>query len=136
MRSCLEVLQKPSVDLMKEKGAVLKGENGDDIVYSDSAFWFHAKTTEKLVKLYKELDTLESEICIYGDFLTCLGERENKHYVENLYKAPTNKKDVLIKQKINESVGDTKLSVLSLHQSKFYHLGTTQEYLHGLTQDR
>ena len=28
------------------------------------------------------------------------------------------------------------MAILSLHQSKFYHLGTTQEYLHGLTNDK
>merc|ERR1712227_1043385 len=136
VRPCLEVLQKPSVDLMRERGAVQVAEDGQETVYSDSAFWFHAPTTNKLVQLYQDLGKIDAEVCIYGDFLTCLGKREEKHYLDKLYKADNIKKDIVIKRKINEKVGDTDLSVLSLHQSKFYHLGTTQEYLHGLTNDK
>jgi len=136
VRQCLEVLQKPSVDLMRERGAVQIGDDGSETVYSDSAFWFHSPTTNKLVHLYQDLGTIDAEVCIYGDFLTCLGQRKKKYYLEKLYKADNIKKDVVIKRKINEKVGDTDLSVLSLHQSKFYHLGTTQEYLHGLTNDK
>ena len=136
VRQCLEVLQKPSVDLMRERGAVQKSEDGHETVYSDSAFWFHSPTTNKLVQLYQDLGTIDAEVCIYGDFLTCLGQRKKKYYLEKLYKADNIKKDVVIKRKINEKVGDTDLSVLSLHQSKFYHLGTTQEYLYGLTNDK
>merc|ERR1719232_55463 len=136
VRQCLEVLQKPSVDLMRERGAVQMGDDGSETVYSDSAFWFHSPTTNKLVQLYQDLGTIDAEVCIYGDFLTCLGQRKDKYYLDKLYKADNIKKDVVLKRKINEKVGDTDLSVLSLHQSKFYHLGTTQEYLHGLTNDK
>ena len=45
-------------------------------------------------------------------------------------------KDAKIKKQVYEKVGHTDLSILSLHESKFYHLGTTQEYLHGLTNDK
>ena len=46
------------------------------------------------------------------------------------------KKDVQVKKQIYKKFGKTDLAILSLHQSKFYHLGTTQEYLHGLTNDK
>ena len=138
VRPCLEVLQKPSVELMREKGAVRNEEEADgaESVYSDSAFWLHAPTSNKLVKMYEEIGSLDSESCIYGDFLTCLGQREDKYHVVQLYKELNNNKDASdIRRKFNDKVGSTKLTVLSLHQSKFYHLGTTAEYMHGLTAD-
>ena len=135
VRPCLEVLQKPSVDLMRERGAV-REEGGQEIVYSDSAFWFHSATTEKLIELHQNIGTWDVEMCIYGDLLTCLGERKQKHYLDTLYSADESLPQVKVKRKIAESVGDTQLDILSLHSSKFYHLGTTQEYLHGLTNDK
>ena len=84
LTTCREVLQKPSVDLMRSRGAVLQ-RDGQETVYSDSAFWFHAATTRKLVSLHSRLAPLTSELCIYGDLLTCLGEREDKDYVAKLH---------------------------------------------------
>jgi len=133
--TCLEVLQKPSVDLMRSRGAVIKTEN-DEKVYSDSAFWFDAALTNKLIDLYKDIGPLDVEMCIYGDLLTCLGERDDKHYIGKLYASDEGKKDTDVKKQIYEKLGQTDLAILSLHQSKFYHLGTTQEYLHGLTNDK
>ena len=135
-RTCDQVLQKPSVDLMREKGAVQVSEEGEEIVFSDSAFWFHSQTTDKLVQLQQELGKIDTEICIYGDFLTCLGKNQHKDYVDKLNKSDSARKDVQLKKKLNEKVGATDLTVLALNQSKFYHLGTTQEYLHGLTSDK
>eukprot|EP00090_Calanus_glacialis_P037997 TRINITY_DN6610_c0_g1_i8.p1 TRINITY_DN6610_c0_g1~~TRINITY_DN6610_c0_g1_i8.p1 ORF type:complete len:574 (+),score=116.90 TRINITY_DN6610_c0_g1_i8:200-1921(+) len=133
--TCLEVLQKPTVDLMRSRGAVIKTEK-DEKVYSDSAFWFDAPLTNKLIDLYKEIGPLDVEMCIYGDLLTCLGEREDKHYISKLYSSDEEKKDIKVKKQVYQKLGKTDLSILSLHQSKFYHLGTTQEYLHGLTNDK
>ena len=133
---CEEVLQKPSVNLMRERRAVMTNNGDLETVYSDSAFWFHVPTSHRLIKLYQDLGSdIKVETCIYGDFLTCLGNRKDKHYLEHLYKCE-DRPDVSVKKKINEHVGDTRLNILSLHMSKFYHLGTTQEYLHGLTRDQ
>ena len=80
----------------------------------------------------EEAGVLETESCIYGDFLTCLGQRSDKYHVIKLYKEANNNKGAFdIRAKFNDKVGNTKFSVLSLHQSKFYHLGTTQEYIDG-----
>jgi len=133
--TCLEVLQKPTVDLMRSRGAVIKTEK-DEKVYSDSAFWFDAPLTNKLIDLYKEIGPLDVEMCIYGDLLTCLGERDDKHYIGKLYSLDEEKKDIQVRKQIHKKLGQTDLAILSLHQSKFYHLGTTQEYLHGLTNDK
>ena len=50
--TCLEVLQKPSVELMRSRQAVIKTDK-EETVYSDSAFWFDASFTHKLIELYK-----------------------------------------------------------------------------------
>ena len=101
-------------------------------MYSDSAFWLHAATANKLVRMAEEAGVLDTESCIYGDFLTCLGQRSDKYHVVKLYKELNNNKEACdIRKKFNDKVGNTAFSVLSLHQSKFYHLGTTQEYIHG-----
>ena len=57
-------------------------------------------------------------------------------WLRQVYREDQTRGEVGLKRKIAETVGDTELAILSLHQSKFYHLGTTQEYLHGLTNDR
>ena len=162
VRPCLEVLQKPSVELMRERGAVTRAaDSGEETVYSDSAFWVGAASCAQLLQLYEELGgQLGGELCIYGDFLTVLGSGRHKHHVSELYRhaAPQPDPITAVRRALHARLGDTALAVLSLHQSKFYHLGTTQvssqqwqlyigsldhnnvsttqEYLHGLTQDR
>ena len=107
------------------------------VVYSDSAFWFHTPTTRKLIKLHSRVGaTLRTELCIYGDLLTCLGTRQDKHYVEKLNKREMDTvAGVAERRALQKSIGGTNLGVLAMHCSSFHHLGTTQEYLHGLTSD-
>ena len=130
VRPCLEVLQKPSVELMRERGAVTRAaDSGEETVYSDSAFWVGAGSCAQLLQLYEELGgQLGGELCIYGDFLTVLGSGRHKHHVSELYRhaAPQPDPITAVRRALHARLGDTALSVLSLHQSKFYHLGTTQ----------
>ena len=107
------------------------------VVYSDSAFWFHTPTTKKLIKLHSSVGkTLATELCIYGDLLTCLGTRHDKDYVEKLNRREMDLvPGVVERRSMQKSIGGTKLGVLAMHCSSFHHLGTTQEYLHGLTSD-
>ena len=130
VQPCLEVLQKPSVELMRERGAVTRAaDTGEETVYSDSAFWVGAASCAQLLQLYEELGgQLGGELCIYGDFLTCLGSGRRKHHVSELYRdvAPQPDPITAVRRALHARLGDTALAVLSLHQSKFYHLGTTQ----------
>ena len=135
---CLEVLQKPSVELMRARGAVVAGRQGER-VYSDSAFWFPWSTAAQLELVWTAAGGaagLGAEICIYGDLLTCLGEREDRDAAARLAAADPALPSTRAKQALAAAVRGTGLQVLALHQSRFYHLGTTQEYLHGLTQDK
>ena len=107
------------------------------VVYSDSAFWFHTPTTKKLIELHSRVGkTLATELCIYGDLLTCLGTRHDKDYVEKLNRREMDLvPGVVERRSMQKSIGGTSLGVLAMHCSSFHHLGTTQEYLHGLTSD-
>ena len=49
---CLEVLQKPSVDKMRARGAVME-RNGGEMIYSDGSFWLGTRTVETLIDLYR-----------------------------------------------------------------------------------
>ena len=140
---------------MRERGAVLDKEGTEvnntlwnkkttqiliktcQVVYSDSAFWFHTPTTKKLIKLHSSVGkTLATELCIYGDLLTCLGTRHDKDYVEKLNRREMDLvPGVVERRSMQKSIGGTNLGVLAMHCSSFHHLGTTQEYLHGLTSD-
>jgi len=133
VRTCLEVLQKPRVDLMRRRGAILDRE-GSETVYSDSAFWFHTPTTRKMIDLYSATFPLESELCLYTHILTCLGKREEKDYVTKLLSETG--KGVAVKRAVHSAVGHTRMDILALYQSKYYHLGTIEEYLHGITSNK
>jgi len=134
IKSCLEVLQKPSIELMQEREAILTSQSGESQVFSDSAFWFHHQTTRKLINLFKKIAPVPTELCIYGDFLTFLGSREDKPFEHNL-KQEKQSLSRDLKLEVGQAVGDTSLQVIKLNRSKFYHLGTSQEYLDGLTDN-
>ena len=61
----VQVLQKPSLDEMRQKGAVLnnKGENRiegsatslDEFIYTDSAFYFDHAFASRLVSFYEDV---------------------------------------------------------------------------------
>ena len=132
---CREVLQKPTEELMRSRGAVVE-RGGREVVYSDSAFWFPSSTARRLVSLHGQVAPLTTELCIYGDLLTCLGESRDKHYVARLLsKEADGSEGIAARRAMYHSLGDTGLAVLALHSSRFHHLGTTAEYLEGLTRD-
>ena len=81
------------------------------MVYSDSAFWFHTPTTKKLIQLHSSVGkTLSTELCIYGDLLTCLGTRQDKHYVQKLNRSEMDKvPGVAERRAMQKSIGGTNL---------------------------
>ena len=68
-RRCLEVLQKPSEDTMRRKGAVVNLHDGRPIVYTDSCFFFPHGVANRLRAFYERNAPLGCEIDAYGDFL-------------------------------------------------------------------
>nr|KAG5711582.1 hypothetical protein BaRGS_016764 [Batillaria attramentaria] len=91
---CLEVLQKPTDQRMKERGALLKSDDhhfefsdgitiDGEVVYTDSCFYFGVDVVKRMLKLKKELGTISCEIDAYGDFLQALGPRATDSYIFN-----------------------------------------------------
>lgn len=92
-------------------------------------FWCGPDLVKKMVKFSKECrDIYLTETCIFGDFLACMGSRpaKDKFYLQ---KISCNSK---IKQDIAANFQDTPLNIVVLEKSKFFHLGTMEEYLDNL----
>ena len=140
--SCLRFLHKVSIDQMRACGAVCKRQNGcfspsdDEFVYTDSTYYADYDTMKSLLNLLKELGPLECEIDAYGDFLQALGPKATIDYTSNTANV-TKEESSLVKtrQKIFRLLKGTPLNVILLNNSKFYHIGTTSEYLFHLTED-
>lgn len=140
--SCLRFLHKPSIDKMRECGAVCERQSGcfslsdTEFVYTDSTYYVAFDTVKSLLNLLKELGTLHCEIDAYGDFLQALGPKATIDYTSNTANVTKEEKGLVeIRQKIFHLLKGTPLNVILLNNSKFYHLGSTSEYLFHLTED-
>lgn len=80
---------------------------------------------KKMVAFAQECssDLYKEETCIYGDFLACMGTRpaEEKLYWREISATSA------IKRRIAEYFQETRLDILVLEKSRFYHLGTMPE---------
>jgi len=122
LTNCRKVLQKPSEEVMKSAGAVTK----DDIVWTDSAYWINRKLVLAFIALAKESEGWKSmETSIYSDFMTKQGTEpdQDKNDSQGFL------------AKVCEVMMGTKLAVLALSGSTFYHLGTSAECLEAMCKD-
>ncbi|XP_070816807.1 fucose-1-phosphate guanylyltransferase [Chaetodon trifascialis] len=140
--SCLRFLHKPSVDKMRDSGAVCKRQSScfslsdAEFVYTDSTYYVDFATAKSLLDLLKELGPLDCEIDAYGDFLQALGPKATIDYTSNTANVTKEESGLVgIRQKIFHLLKGTTLNVILLNNSKFYHIGTTSEYLFHLTED-
>ncbi|MCL4130718.1 UNVERIFIED_CONTAM: hypothetical protein GTU68_060106 [Idotea baltica] len=122
---CLEVLQKPSMQLMREKKAVVKNDlTTEEMVFSDSVFWMSAKAYVPLLSWYMEA-SLDSELDAYAHFLPCLG-LHMKNCDATQFEG--------YKCQLLPLLRNLEFKVIVLNESKFYHLGTMEEYLANFTE--
>ncbi|XP_029285925.1 fucose-1-phosphate guanylyltransferase [Cottoperca gobio] len=140
--SCLRFLHKPSVDEMRDAAAVCKRRSGcfalsdAEFVYTDSTYYVDFDTAKSLLSLLKELEPLDCEVDAYGDFLQALGPKATIDYTSNTANVTKEESGLVeIRQKIFHLLKGTPLNVILLNNSKFYHIGTTSEYLFHLTED-
>ncbi|KAK2835643.1 hypothetical protein Q5P01_016127 [Channa striata] len=140
--SCLQFLHKPSIDTMRDCGAVLKRQSScfslsdSEFVYTDSTYYVDFDTAESLLNVLKDLGTLQCEIDAYGDFLQALGPKATIDYTNNTANVTKEERGLVeVRQKIFHLLHGTPLNVILLNNSKFYHIGTTSEYLFHLTED-
>lgn len=140
--SCLHFLHKPSVDTMRDSGAICKKQSGqcfvsdNEFVYTDSTYYVDFDTARSLLNLLHELGPLNCEIDAYGDFLQALGPKATMEYTNNTANVTKEERSLVkVRQKIFHLLKGTPLNVVLLNSSKFYHMGTTSEYLFHLTED-
>ncbi|XP_038649522.1 fucose-1-phosphate guanylyltransferase [Scyliorhinus canicula] len=143
-KACHRFLHKPSVETMQKSGAVCRaghgvesgGDTEMDFVYTDSVYYFDRPTAKRLLAILGEIGTLGCEIDAYGDFLQALGPGATSDYTKNTANVSQEENQLVAhRQKIFNCLRGTALNVAMLNNSKFYHLGTAQEYLHHLTTD-
>ncbi|XP_012615827.2 fucose-1-phosphate guanylyltransferase isoform X1 [Microcebus murinus] len=151
-RSCYRFLHKPSVEKMYQFNAVCRSGGfcqqdfvgGDtayvkldsDFVYTDSLFYMDHASANKLLAFYKKIGTLNCEIDAYGDFLQVLGPGATVEYTRNTSNVTKEESDLVdMRQRIFHLLKGTSLNVVVLNNSKFYHIGTTEEYLFHFTSD-
>ncbi|KAM6398119.1 fucose-1-phosphate guanylyltransferase isoform 2-T2 [Pluvialis apricaria] len=149
--SCRHFLHKPDVETMRQCGAVcLRGnssqlsssgdhsdsETGSECVYTDSIFYMDHSVAKQLLTFYKQMGTLCCEIDAYGDFLQALGPGATQDYTKNTSTVTQEEPQLAeVRQKLYSLLKGTALNVIVLNNSKFYHIGTTQEYLFHFTSD-
>ncbi|XP_052419874.1 fucose-1-phosphate guanylyltransferase [Carassius gibelio] len=134
-RTCSQFLHKPSIEKMFKCNAVCERE-GEEFVYTDSTYYFDYGTAMTLLTLFREISPLTCEIDAYGDFLQALGRRATVDYTENTANVTTKESGLVeIRRKIFHRLKGTPLNVILLNNSKFYHVGTTEEYLFHFSTD-
>ncbi|KAM8790004.1 fucose-1-phosphate guanylyltransferase isoform 2-T2 [Rhynchonycteris naso] len=151
-RCCHRFLHKPSIKEMRQFDAVCRPRNfpqqdlsrGDtpspksehEYVYTDSLFYMDHKSAKKLLSFYEKVGTLNCEIDAYGDFLQALGPGATVEYTRNTSNVTKEESELVdMRQKIFHLLKGTSLNVVVLYNSKFYHIGTTEEYLFHFTSE-
>ncbi|XP_043820359.1 fucose-1-phosphate guanylyltransferase [Dromiciops gliroides] len=151
-RTCHRFLHKPSIEEMYQAGAVgrkgtpspknlaagdLSIPNLDSgFVYTDSLFYMDHNSAKKLLAFYQQLGTLTCEIDAYGDFLQALGPGATVEYTKNTANVTREESELVeMREKIFHLLQGTPLNVVVLNNSKFYHIGTTQECLYHFASD-
>lgn len=151
-RQCHRFLHKPSVEEMHQFNAVYRtGKCGhqdlargdtacpqclSEYVYTDSLFYMDHKSAKKLLDFYEEVGQLDCEIDAYGDFLQALGPGATMEYTRNTSNVTEEEPQLVhMRQSLFHLLQGTSLNVVVLNNSRFYHLGTSEEYLFHFTSD-
>ncbi|XP_058394280.1 fucose-1-phosphate guanylyltransferase [Diceros bicornis minor] len=151
-RRCHRFLHKPSIEKMHQFDAVCRLGNfsqqdfvrGDtpslkldlEYVYTDSLFYMDHISAKKLLGFYERIGTLNCEIDAYGDFLQALGPGATVEYTRNTSNVTKEESELVdMRQRIFHLLKGTSLNVVVLNNSKFYHIGTTEEYLFHFASD-
>ena len=135
--SCHQVLQKPSIETMYAKNAVLSDLHkkfsvcdNDIVAYTDSSFFFSHDVTRKFLTFMESYGNLTCEVDAYGDFLQALGPGASDEYTSNTGNVSTITPDLITtRQQVFSLLKGTPLKLLLMNASKFVHIGTTQEYI-------
>ena len=136
-QACIEVLQKPTVDTMRRKGAVVtQGSSSDEIVYTDSLYYFDHSFARRLLAFCASEAPLKCEIDGYGDYMQPLGENATPDYTSDTRNVShVNEHLEPTRLKLYHHLKGSPFNVVAMNASEFFHLGTMREYLHNFCAD-
>ncbi|XP_077133446.1 fucose-1-phosphate guanylyltransferase isoform X3 [Ranitomeya variabilis] len=135
-RTCRSYLHKPSIETMRQAGAISGPESTSEVVYTDSLYYMDHGTMALFLQFFEELGVVTCEIDAYGDFLQALGPDATLDYTENTANVSKIESQLTeVRRKIFHLLRGTEFTVIALNKSKFYHIGTLQEYVHHFTSD-
>ncbi|CAG8574594.1 3514_t:CDS:2 [Paraglomus brasilianum] len=125
LKKCDKFLHKPTVKKMREHGAIIEDQNGEEFVYTDSVYFFDHNCSKVLLEILSQIQPLTYELEAWSDFLpfgACTQFPPSTDYSDPLSRA----RSTILKTLQTSNIS---LSVLVLNSSKFYHIGTMQEYI-------
>ncbi|CAG8465805.1 2744_t:CDS:2 [Paraglomus occultum] len=128
LKKCDKFLHKPTVKKMREHGAIIEDQNGEEFVYTDSVYFFDHNCSKVLLKILSQIQPLTYELEAWSDFLPfgahtpCPPSADYSVLADPLSRA----RSTILRTLQTSNIS---LSVLVLNSSKFYHIGTMQEYI-------
>ncbi|KAF9153671.1 hypothetical protein BG015_002929 [Linnemannia schmuckeri] len=132
---CRKFLHKPSLDEMRRtpkliySNSLASGEEEEE-VYTDSCYYFDPHTAALMAHVYPGLST-ECDLEAWADILSFQDSSSPNH------EAGSNGQEFNqhpLKQALHDA--NVQLDVMVLNASKFYHLGTMQEFIAATCSDR
>eukprot|EP01114_Cavostelium_apophysatum_P019259 TRINITY_DN6156_c0_g1_i4.p1 TRINITY_DN6156_c0_g1~~TRINITY_DN6156_c0_g1_i4.p1 ORF type:complete len:1010 (+),score=265.03 TRINITY_DN6156_c0_g1_i4:32-3031(+) len=132
-RKCIRFLHKPTLETMKEAGALV--ENQEYEIFVDSNYYFDRSVEKRLLELHGRI-TLDCEIDAYGDFLQPLGEHAVDTYFSNT-RTTGSINDILMEKRkvLYETLRNVPINVIPFVPSLWVHIGTCREYIEHLCQN-
>ncbi|KAF9901091.1 hypothetical protein BX616_002385 [Lobosporangium transversale] len=124
---CQQFIHKPSLETMQKIPMLIHGDASNDderIVYTDSCYYFDPKTAEIMADTYPKLHP-ECDLEAWADILS---------FQNNVPSLESSNDQQIVKQALQEA--GIALDVMVLNASRFYHLGTMQEFLEAVCVDK
>ena len=136
-RTCTKVLQKPTVDTMRREGAVVTQVNSsEEVVYTDSLYYFDHSFARHLLEFYKLEVPLKCELDGYGDYMQPLGANAAPDFTSDTRNVSSvNEYLVPTRLKLYYHLKGSPFNVVIMNASQFFHLGTMREYLYNFCAD-
>ncbi|KAG0203467.1 hypothetical protein BGX28_004253 [Mortierella sp. GBA30] len=136
---CQRFLHKPSLEVMKSvPGVIYPGSKASttDIVYTDSCYYFDPQTATLMANMFPSLDP-KCDLEAWADILDFQDIFCATHSSIQQPTSLSSDPHILGRQLVKRSFqkAGVSLDVMVLNASKFYHLGTMQEFLDGTCTD-
>ncbi|KAK3812272.1 MAG: L-fucokinase-domain-containing protein [Benniella sp.] len=133
---CERFLHKPSLDVMKAtQNVIYHGSSSDaqDIVYTDSCYYFDPQTAGVMANTYAMLSS-DCDLEAWADILSFQDQYSSDCQDTLSTTMDSHQKSQRIVRQAFLDAGMS-LKVMVLNASKFYHLGTMEEFIAGTCTD-